>query len=99
MFIKISHNSLKNRQNVANMLCGAPKSRRFSAFLSHYSKIIFEKRLFRQFQRPALPAAGEDQLAKRETAIAQDQLQKRAESQPSGARFVGPVSFWEKPNR
>jgi hypothetical protein len=36
-------------------------------------------------QRPALPAAGERQLAKRETAVAQDQLKKRAESQPSGA--------------
>jgi hypothetical protein len=40
-------------------------------------------------QRPALPAAGENQLTKRETFIVQKQLQKRAESQPSGARFVG----------
>jgi hypothetical protein len=58
MFIKISHNRLKNCQNVAKMLCGTPKSRHFSAFLSHFSKIIFEKRLIRQSQRPALPAAG-----------------------------------------
>jgi hypothetical protein len=40
-------------------------------------------------QRPALPAAGENQLTKREIAKAQNQLKKRAESQPSGARFVG----------
>jgi hypothetical protein len=39
MFKKISHNRLKN----AKMLCGTPKIRRFSAFLSHFSKIIFEK--------------------------------------------------------
>jgi hypothetical protein len=41
------------------MLCGTPKTRRFSAFLSHFSKIIFEKGLFRQFQWFAL-AAGWD---------------------------------------
>ncbi len=40
-------------------------------------------------QRPALPAAGENQLTKRDIAIVQNQLKKRAESQPSGARFVG----------
>ena len=54
MFIKISHNRLKNCQNVAKMLCGTPKTRHFSAFLSHFSKIIFEKRLIRQFQRQRL---------------------------------------------
>ena len=58
MFMKISHNRLKNRQNVAKMLCGTPKTRRFSAFLSHFSKIIFEKGLFRQSQRFALGAWG-----------------------------------------
>jgi hypothetical protein len=58
MFIKISHNRLKKCQNVARMLCGTPKTRQFSAFLSHFSKIIFEKRLIRQFQRLALPASG-----------------------------------------
>jgi len=58
MFIKISHNRLKNCQNVAEMLCGTPKTRHFSAFLSHFSKIIFEKRLFRQSQGFALPAVG-----------------------------------------
>jgi hypothetical protein len=40
-------------------------------------------------QRPALPAAGEKKAAKRKPAIVQNQLKKRAESQPSGARFVG----------
>jgi hypothetical protein len=29
-------------------LCGTPKTRRLLAFLSHFSKIIFEERLFRQ---------------------------------------------------
>jgi len=43
MFKKISHNRLKNSQNIAKMLCGTPKTRRFSAFLSHFSKIIFGK--------------------------------------------------------
>jgi hypothetical protein len=43
MFIKISHNRLKNCQNVAKMLCGTPKIKHFSAFLSHFSKIIFGK--------------------------------------------------------
>jgi hypothetical protein len=47
MFLKISHNRLKNCQNLAEMLCGTSKTRRFSAFLSHFSKIIFEKRLIR----------------------------------------------------
>jgi hypothetical protein len=58
MFIKISHNRLKKCQTVARMLCGTPKTRQFSAFLSHFSKIIFEKRLFRQSQRFALVACG-----------------------------------------
>jgi len=42
-------------------------------------------------QRPALPAAGENQLMKRENAIVQNQLKKRADFQPSGARFVGRI--------
>jgi hypothetical protein len=53
MFIKISHHRLKNSLNVAKLLCGTPKTRRLLAFLSHFSKIIFEERLFRQFQRLA----------------------------------------------
>jgi hypothetical protein len=61
MFIKISHNRLKICQNVAKMLCGTPKTRHFLAFLSHFSKIIFEKRLIRQSQRLALPAGGRDE--------------------------------------
>ena len=40
-------------------------------------------------QRPALPAAGEKQDQKRETAKAQEKPKKRAESQSSGARCVG----------
>jgi hypothetical protein len=40
-------------------------------------------------QRLALPAAGENKTAKRKTAKAQNQLKKRAESQPSHARLVG----------
>jgi hypothetical protein len=43
MFKKTSHNRLKNSQNIAEMLCGTPKTRCFSAFLSHFSKIIFGK--------------------------------------------------------
>jgi len=43
MFKKISHNRLKKYQNIAKMLCGTPKTRCFSAFLSHFSKFIFEK--------------------------------------------------------
>jgi hypothetical protein len=62
MFIKISHNRLRNCHNVAKLLCGTPKTRRFSTFLSHFSKIIFEKGLFRQSQRLALPAAGGTRL-------------------------------------
>jgi hypothetical protein len=40
------------------------------AFLSHFSKIIFEKRLFRQSQRPALAAWGGsvDSLSKRKNS-------------------------------
>jgi hypothetical protein len=54
MFEKISHNRLKNCQNVAKLLCGTPKTRCFSAFLSHFSKTIFEKGLIRQSQRMTL---------------------------------------------
>jgi hypothetical protein len=43
--------------------------------------------------RPALPAATENQLAKRKIVIVQIQLKKRAESQPSGARFVGRINM------
>ena len=41
-------------------------------------------------QRSALPAAGEKQAWKRKTAKVQNNVSKRAESQPSGARCVGP---------
>ena len=41
----------KKGQNISDLLCGTPKSRGFSAFPSHCSKIIFERGLFRQFQR------------------------------------------------
>src|SRR5215207_2865200 len=70
MFIKISHNRLKNCRNVAKMLCGTPKTSHFSAFLSHFSKIIFEKRLIRQSQRLALAAWCENQPTKRKNAFA-----------------------------
>jgi hypothetical protein len=60
MLIKISHNRLKNCPNVAKMLCGTPKTGHFSASLSHFSKIIFEKRLIRQFQRFVLLALGRE---------------------------------------
>jgi hypothetical protein len=40
-------------------------------------------------QQPALPAPGSKQLTKRETAKAQNKLQKRTASQASGGRFVG----------
>jgi hypothetical protein len=62
MFKKISHNRLKNIQNLTKMLCGAPNIRRFLMLPSHFSKIIFEKRLFRQFQRFALDACGWDEI-------------------------------------
>jgi hypothetical protein len=45
------------------MLCGAPKIRRFLMIPSHFSKIIFEKGLFRQFQRLALAAVGGTRVA------------------------------------
>jgi hypothetical protein len=70
MFTKISHNRPKNCQDVAEMLCGTRKSRHFSAFLSHFSKTIFEKRLIRQSQRLALAAWWENQPTKRKNAFA-----------------------------
>jgi hypothetical protein len=58
MFKKTSHNRLKNSQNIAKMFFGTPKTRCFSAFLSHFSKIIFERRLIRQFQQFAFAKNG-----------------------------------------
>jgi len=79
-------------------LCGTPKTRHFSAFLSHVSKIIFEKRLFRQFQRLALAAGDLDRLDPagwdETTPFCRNQLQatrsaqKRADSHQLGERFV-----------
>ncbi|GIK74796.1 MAG: hypothetical protein BroJett021_37840 [Chloroflexota bacterium] len=40
-------------------------------------------------QRLALAATGENQLAKREIAIVQNQLEKRTQSRSSAARRVG----------
>jgi len=54
MFIKISHNRLKNCQNISKMLCGIPKTRSISAFLSTSQKAFIEKGLFRQSQRLVL---------------------------------------------
>jgi hypothetical protein len=99
MFIKISHNRLKNCRNVAKMLCGTPKSRHFSAFLSHFSKIIFEKRLFRQFQRLALAASGRDadEARKRNPAEVLKPLKKRGDSHLSVARFGRRTRFAVSP--
>jgi hypothetical protein len=74
------------------MLFGTQRARHFLAFLSHFSKIIFEKRLFRQFQRFALPASGRAWImfemwkklkAGKMLAVG------AAESPPSTARCVG----------
>ena len=65
MFKKISHNRLKNSQNIAKMLWRTPKTKRFSGFLSHFSKVFFERGLIRQFQRFALPAAAVATFARR----------------------------------
>ena len=55
------------------MLFGAQKTRRLSVFSSHFSKIIFEKGLFRQSQRLALPAGGWDEI----TPFYRNQLQAK----------------------
>jgi hypothetical protein len=52
----------KKQPNIAKMLCGTPKTRRFSAFPSHFSKIFFKKLLIRQFQRFALVVCGRDEI-------------------------------------
>src|SRR5215211_4135708 len=67
------------------MLCGTPKTRHFSAFLSHFSKIIFEKRLIRQSQRLALLAAGGEPRSETETAFRSENTKKRGAYQPSSA--------------
>ena len=58
MFKKTSHNRLKNSQSIVKMLFRTPKIGCFSVFLSHFQKIIFGRRLIRQFQRFALADFG-----------------------------------------
>jgi len=41
MFKKISHNRLKNSQNIAKMLCGTPKT-----FLPTFQKLFLKSDLF-----------------------------------------------------
>ena len=110
MFIKISHNRLKNCPNVAKMLCGTPKTRHLSAFLSHFSKIIFEERLFRQLQRYALASpplmcllvvstgqpsgAGRDNVILMKPAWAEKTVQKRA---PRGGQSNRSGAHWVRP--
>jgi len=87
MFIKISHNRLKNCQNVAKMLFGTPKIRGFSGFLFHFSKIIFERDLFDSFNGEAFAASGRDatRLGSRKKLKARKRLEKRADSHQSSA--------------
>ena len=66
---KSSQKSPTTGSKIAKMLCGTPKTRRFSAFLSHFSKIIFEKGLFRQLQQFALPAADDYQSHRQQDNI------------------------------
>ena len=87
LLIKISHHRPRNSQNIAKMWYGTPKTRRFSAFLSHFSKIIFEKRLIRQFQRWVLAAAGGKKLENGKQPKLRTISKKRAESQPPGLDF------------
>ena len=63
------------------MLCGTPITKQFSAVLSHFSKIIFEKRLIRQSQRCALPAGGWDET----TPLCRNQLQAKKQLKKRGA--------------
>jgi hypothetical protein len=67
-----------------------PKPCAFQRFSPTFQKSFFEKGLFRQSQRFALPAAGERQAGKRETLIAKKMPKKRGAYQPSGARRVSP---------
>jgi hypothetical protein len=65
-FIKISHNWLKTRQNVVRNT----KNQTLFSVSVPFFKIIFERGLFRQFQRLALPVAAEKQAGKRKTVKA-----------------------------
>ena len=63
MFKKTSHNRLKNSQSIVKMLFRTPKIGCFSVFLSHFQKIIFGRRLIRQFsfnglRKPRVLSAG-----------------------------------------
>jgi hypothetical protein len=93
LFEKTSQKSPTLGSKIAKMLCGTPKTRRFSAFLSPFSKIIFEKGLFRPFQRFAFAEhggwVGVDNAWEQRKPEARKMLEKRTESHPSTARFVG----------
>ena len=69
-------NGLKNlpqqaekQPNNCQIVVRNPKNRPFSAILSHFSKIIFERGLIRQFQRFALLVGGWDVLHQRKPEI------------------------------
>jgi hypothetical protein len=57
LFEKFLQKSPTEGLKIAKMLFGTQKTRRISMFLPHFSKKVFEKGLFRQFQRLALPAS------------------------------------------
>ena len=100
MFKKISHNRLKICQNVAQMLYGTPKTRRFSAFLSHFSKIIFEKGLFSTVSTVCISGwrAGVDSLweQKKLEATLREMLDAKRAEEPhtSGARACWAVLLY-----
>jgi hypothetical protein len=59
-----------------------PKPCAFQRFSPTFQKSFFEKGLFRQSQRLALPAAGENQLAKRTKLLAKIRFFARPTSRP-----------------
>ena len=78
-----------------SMLCGRPKTNRFSAFLSHLSKIIFERWLFQQFQRICAKVLAEDR-PRAERAESRTTARGRVSTYSTTRRGCCPGATWEQ---
>jgi hypothetical protein len=93
MFKKISHNRLKNSQNIAKMLCGTPKNQMFFSVSLPLFKNNFWKVTYSTVSTVCVTCVwvGVDNAWEQEKPEARKMLENRADSHPSTARFVGRV--------
>jgi hypothetical protein len=91
MFIKISHNRLKNAKMLPKCCAEHQKPDVFQRFCPTFQKLFLKRDFFDSFNGLRYRRLGGKRLGNGKPPKLRNNLPKRARSQPSGARCVGQV--------